>query len=129
MEKKDIVLNGYLSYKFEDLEQEQQVQEQKANTTTLSPAARIDAMERLEVIEFATSVYMGAVEEGHDVTGMRLTDAITLVTGVDPTVSSEVSLWKRTNQGIDKAVDVSVQLLRTGTNKFGQFLTRISTKQ
>lgn len=129
MEKKDIVLNGYLGYKFEDLETEQQVQTDKANTQTLSPAARIDAMERMEVIEFATSIYMAAVEEGHDVTGMRFDEAITLVTGVDPTVNQGVGLWKKTNEGIDKAVDVSVQILRTGTNKFGQWLTKISTKQ
>lgn len=131
MENKDMIMLGYAQYTFEDLEVEHQSQSDKANNSMLSPIVRMDALERLQVLGLITDVYMQLAEAGGDVEGVIFQDALFAVTGKYPqqfVAQATGGILQKANHGIDKSVDVAVDLLRTGANKFGQWLTKVSTK-
>jgi hypothetical protein len=128
MQNKDMFIQEYLEFTFEDLEVEHITQTEKANNPKLSPVMRMNALERIQVIDLSLEVYMAAAEAGLDVTRMTLSTALYEVTGKDPSKGG-YGVLSRANQGLDRAVDVSVEAIRLGANKLGQWLTRVSTKQ
>ena len=128
MQNKDLFIQEYMGFTFMDMEVEQEQQTAKANNANLSPAIRMNALERIQVIDLALEVYMEAANAGHDVTNMTLSDAFVAVTGKSPAQVSG-GILSRANNGLDRAVDVSIDALRFGANKLGKWLTKVSTKQ
>ncbi len=125
MEKKDIIMQEYLQYRFNDLEIEQESQAAKANNITLSPAVRMEGLLRLEVIETALQVFMTIATAGHDATRMTVSEAICTCTGKTPQQLSATGarrVVQSANGALDKAIDVGVESVRTGANWLGKKL-------
>lgn len=132
MEKKTMIITEYLPYRFTDLEIEQQSQEMKANNANLSPSIRMDALQRIEVIQLVLEMYMFAVNAGHDVTNMSVETAIYVTTGKkfeNHGHTGVVRAYHSVDGAVGKAVDVTVDATRTGMNWLGRKLQQWSDKK
>lgn len=132
MEKKTMIMNEYLQYRFEDLEVENKSQEMKANNTVLSPAVRVDALTRIEVIGFILEMFMYAVQQGHNVSGMTVETVIEIATGkkiADFHHNGIAKAYHTVDGAVGKAVDITVDGLRIGMNKLGEKLVKWSAKK
>lgn len=131
MEKKNLITAEYATYKFEDLEVEEQAMNRKANNTNLSPAVRRDALERLEVIEVAKVIFSEVLKKGVSPLGMRFDQAFFIVTGQamgDMKTSALGNLGAGFVRSTDKIADKAIDVTRNGLNKFATWLSNKTTK-
>lgn len=127
MEKNQII-TMYSAYRFEDIEIEEQSQMMKANNAHLSPIIRRDALDCLEVIELIKEIYMTVVVQGVDVSGMRLDMAFYTATGQHLDRYRDRNVVGAAWSGVDRGIDTTVQTMRVGLNRFGQWLSSKTSK-
>jgi hypothetical protein len=127
MEKNQII-TMYAAYRFEDIEIEEQAQMLKANNAALSPTIRRDALDCLEVIELIKEVYMTAAQQGVNILGMRFDLAFQYATGQTLDRYKDRGIVGSAWSGVDRGIDVSVGVMRTGLNRFGQWLSSKTAK-
>jgi hypothetical protein len=131
MEKKDMIMQEYALYSFEDIEIEEKAQVAKANNANLSPVVRMDGLQRMEVIEVVKQVYMEVAKKGMSPFGMRFDAAFYIATGVTLDSMKTGMLGSAGGafvRSTDKVVDVAFNATRTGLNKFATWLSNKTQK-